>query len=414
MLRIFMLGFASGLPFLLTLGTLHAWLTEAGVSKTTIGLFALATAPYAFKFLWAPIIDHVGIPYLSANMGQRRSWMLVSQIALIFALIMLGATDPAHNIAGTAFFTFLVSLCASTQDNVTEAYRVEILSEQETGLGASASVLGFRLGLWVSGGMALYLAAFLNWSTVYTLIASFVAVGIIATLTAPEPVMLPRLNKNPLKGKFRTELWPSLTSFFQRKEWTTIVIFILFYKVGDSVLNHMSIRFLLEIGFSTVEIAHIAKSFGIFAMVVGGIVGGISLMRMSMFNNLLLCGVLMSASCMMFMVQAYAGHNIGLLTLTMGLENLACGMSAASLIAYFSSLCQLPNTATHFAILSSCSSMARVILATAAGFLADHMDWVTFYALIATASIPCLLLLACSRSNNSVLNLSGTGCSAAW
>ncbi len=426
-LSIFLLGFSSGLPFLLTLGTLHAWLTEAGVSKTTIGIFALATAPYAFKFLWAPIIDHVALPYLSARLGQRRSWMLVSQIALIGSLVALGTTDPALHIGSTAFYTFLVAMCAATQDNVVEAYRVEALSEGETGIGASASVFGFRLGMWVSGGVALYLAAVFNWFTVYTMMAGCVSIGIMATLAAPELPLSRTTNfktgsnilKNQsllgqIKYKFHRDLWPSLSSFFQRRDLLVIIAFIIFYKVGDSVLNQMSIRFLLEIGFTTIEIAHVAKSFGIFAMIVGGVISGILLMRMNIAINLVLCCILMVISCIMFMVQAYFGHALGLLILTMGLENLACGMGATTLIAYFSGLCQLPNTATHFAILSSCSSLARVMLSILAGWLADQMDWVSFYAIVAFASLPCLVILACSRGDNSVFKLSKTGCSAAW
>ena len=317
---------------------------------------------------------------------------------LMASLIALGSTDPSQYVFSTALCTFLVSFCAASQDNVMEAYRVEILSKQERGPGASASVLGFRLGMWVSGGGALYLAAHFNWFVVYILMALCVVVGLLATLMAREPIHTPstkeKSNSSSFSELIQKAVWPAFNSFFQRGDWLLILTFILFYKVGDTVLNMMSIPFLLEIGFSKIEIAHIAKTFGIFAMIVGGFVGGILLMRINIFKNLVLCNILLIVSCMMFMVQAHYGHHLGLLVLTMGIENLACGMSAAALIAYLSGLCEQPHTATHYAILSSFGSFSRIGLSMGAGWVADQMNWVSFYAVVAAACLPCLLLLA--------------------
>lgn len=402
---ILFLSFSSGLPFLLTLSTLHAWLAEAGITKTTIGLFAIATIPYALKFLWAPLIDNLRLPYLYGALGHRRSWMILSQLTLMISLAGLGLTNPAHNILMTATLVFLVSLSAASQDAVIEAFRVEVFDKNQLGQGASASVLGFRLGMWVSGGGALYLAAiFKNWSLVYALMAACVSIGVVATLFVSEPSLSnhrdaltnsknPSFSTSNLKKFFRTKFKPSFISFFNTQDWFLILAFIFLFKVGDTVLNMMSIPFLFEIGFSKVEIAHIAKSFGIVAMIMGGILGGFLLSYMSMVNNFLLCVILQMISCTLFMLQAYIGHHIEFLIVTMGIENLACGISATTLVFYFSNLCHYPHTATHYALLSSFSSIARLGLSMLAGWLADALPWENFYALGAIGCLPCLMLL---------------------
>ncbi len=391
MVAIFLLGFISGLPFLLTLSTLHAWLIDVGVSKTTIGLLAIATAPYALKFLWAPLTDHLPIPYFSARLGLRRSWLLLSQFALACALIILGMTNPATNIFHTASATFFVCLCAAFQDNAIEAYRIETLHSKEIGPGASSSILGFRLGMWVSGGGALYLSTLFSWVTVYCLMAAIVIVGMVTTLLIPRPRQEPALPKN--NKSVRLAMWPAITSFFKEQDWPIILMFIVCYKVGDTVLNMMSMPFLREIGFSNAEIAAITKTFGIFAMVVGGVIGGLMLMQLSIQSNLVICVSLLMTSCLMFMIQASLGHNITFLVFTVGIENLACGMSAAALIAYLSRLCHIPHTATHYALFSSFTSLARLVLSSAAGWMADQMSWTNFYAIIAIACLPALIII---------------------
>ncbi|MEN8236103.1 MAG: MFS transporter [Pseudomonadota bacterium] len=389
---VLLLGFSSGLPFLLTLGTLQAWLERVGISKTTIGLFALATAPYALKFLWAPLTDHLPIPYLSSKLGLKRSWLLLSQLTLALALMGLGTTDPAQNIAHTAFATFLVCLCASFQDNAMEAYRIETLNEKEMGPGAGASVLGFRIGMLVSGGGALYLAAYCPWKVVYALMATCVSIGMVATLLIPNSDRERTIACQ--RKKPHQAMWPAITSFLQNQDWKIILLFILCYKVGDTGLNMMSIPFLLEMGFSKLEIASIAKTFGFFAMVAGGFIGGLLLLHLSLLKNLALGISLLMTSSVMFMIQAVLGHDTTFLMLTMGVENLACGMSAAALIAYLSKCCHVPYTATHYALFSSFSSVVRIGLSVGAGWLADQVSWMTFYGIIAVGCLPALMLLS--------------------
>lgn len=418
-LGILFLGFSSGLPFLLTLATLHVWLTEVGVNKTTIGLFVFVTLPYTLKFLWAPLIDRLRVPLFCDLFGRRKGWILASQLCLIFALLCLGNSDPVHFIWGTAFCAFFVALCSATQDIVVEAYRVEALEQHHAGPGAGASVLGYRLGMWVSGAGALYLASHFSWFTVYAIMGGFVIVGIVTTLLSHEPedknltpLNLDRVSplsnvlKFPdrsfrsrwedLKKAFERGLLQPLNSLFHRRDWVVILFFIFFYKVGDTVLNTMTMPFLLEIGFTKIQIAHVAKSFGIGAMILGGLVGGIFLARKPLIQTLLLCSFLQILASIMFMTQAMVGNSVVMLFATIGIENLACGMGTAAFIAYLSSMCRLPHTATHFALLSSFGSLARVLLSSIAGWCADHMAWSTFYGMTAVACVPCLILLITS------------------
>ena len=393
-LSIFFLGFSSGLPFLLTLATLHVWLSEGGINKTTIGLFVLITLPYSLKFLWAPFVDHLKIPYFTKTFGQRKGWMLLSQLFVIISLLTLGSTNPHTNIALTAVAGVMVAFSSATQDIVFEAYRVEILKSHEVGLGAGASMLGYRLGMWVSGAGALYLASYFSWFTVYAFMACCVTIGMITTMLSSEPTLsYEALKIKSLSTTLFQKIKKSARSLFQRENWQVIVMYIIFYKVGDTILNVMTAPFLLEIGFSKLEIAHVAKSFGIGAVIIGGCIGSITLTRKPLIETLLLCSLLQIFSCLMFALQAHVGYNLWMLFMTIGIENLTCGIGTAAFIAYLSSLSSAPYTASHYALLSSIGSLARVTLSFFAGWSADHLEWVDFYLLTAAACTPCFILL---------------------
>ena len=393
-LIIFFLGFSSGLPFLLTLATLHVWLTEGGIDKTTIGLFVLISLPYSLKFLWAPFVDYLKIPYLTQRFGLRKSWLLISQFFVIVSLLALGATNPHANIMMTAVAGVMVALSSATQDIVFEAYRLEVLKPHDIGLGAGASMLGYRMGMWVSGAGALYLASYLNWFAVYAFMACCIAFAMIITLLIPEPTR----PHDALKAKLISQtlldkIKQSTTSLFQRENWQIIVLYIVFYKVGDTILNVMTSPFLLEIGFSKLEIAHVAKSFGIGAIILGGCIGSFTLTRKPLIETLFLCSLLQIFSCLMFALQSHMGYNIWMLFITIGVENLTCGIGTAAFIAYLSSLTHAPHTASHYALLSSIGSLARVGLSFLAGWSADHLEWINFYLLTAAACVPSFVVL---------------------
>ncbi|WP_085783976.1 AmpG family muropeptide MFS transporter [Candidatus Nucleicultrix amoebiphila] len=410
---IFLLSISSGLPFFLTLSTLHARLSESGISKTNIGLFVLLTLPYSFKFLWAPIIDAIRLPILSDLFGHRKSWLFLSQVALIVSLISLGTVNPAESIVLTALFTFLAAFCSASQDIVIEAYRVEIAHDHLAGPAASASVLGYRLGLWASGAGALYVAAHYNWLTAYGFMACAIGIGIVANILSPEPIqnkiehrssrkVIPlsfyrQKSKNIWQRSFELFI-NAFVSLKDRQNWVVLVLFILFYKMSDTLLNVMSVPFLLELGFSKLEIAHVAKSFGIGAMILGGVVGGFMLSRHPIFNTLVFCGILQILSSLMFMVQAYLGYNLGVLFMTIGLENLACGIGTAAFITYLSGLCSAPFTASQYALLSSFASFARVLFSSGCGWLADQTSWPVFYGFGIFACLPFFILILSQKS----------------
>lgn len=397
---------------MLTLSTLSIWLKESGVSHTTLGFFVLATLPYTFKFVWGPLVDHMEIPYLFSRFGQRRSWMLLSQIALIFMLIGLGSSTPKTAILQTACWAFGVALCSAIQDVVIEAYRIEATHEHQLGSATSATVLGWRFGMMASGAGALFLAATFSWSVAYNTMAALILIGIATTLfgTPPRTFSSPSASHHNLWYWISATYVPPSKELWHSYDWRIVLSFILLYKVGDTTVNVMSTPFLVDLGFSKLEIANVAKLFGISAMIVGGFIGGLFLNRFGLFRGLLLCTALQCVSSLMFLIQATVGYHLNLLIVTIGIENLTCGFGATAFIAYLSSLCSLKHTATHFAILSSFGSLMRIVLSIGAGILADRLSWPLFFTVTAAACLPCfcLLLRAAEHFGNKPLKLPQT------
>lgn len=386
LISVFFLGFASGLPFLLILSTLSVWLAEIGVSKTMIGLFAWVSIPYALKFMWGPLVDKYRLPILYKYLGLRRSWILLAQIFLWITVVGLGNTDPLNNLMLTIIFAVLVGISSAIQDIAIEAYRIEILPPNKIGIGASTSVIGYRLGMLCSGAGTITLAALCgSWSIAYTCIAMCMVIGIITTLCSVEPKIQ--------RTATQISIWRAIKFFAAKREWQIIIPFILSYKISDTILNVMNMPFLLEIGFNKLEIAYVAKTFGIGAMIFGGIVGGVMLMRQSLRQNLFTCVCLQAVASALFIVQAQSGNNLSLLFVSMGVENFVCGMSQVALIAYMTHLCSKQSTALHFAILSSFASFVRVGFSAVAGWLADRYGWPQFYAIVCVSCVPSILLL---------------------
>jgi PAT family beta-lactamase induction signal transducer AmpG len=413
-IAILFLGFSSGLPLALTFSTLTFWLKEVGLTNTTIGLFASVSTPYALKFLWAPLIDRVHVPLLTARLGRRRGWMLTTQIALIAAIVALGTTHPGADPWPTALLAMLVAFCSASQDIVIDAYRVEVLEEHQYAAGAAAIVFGYRIGMLASGAGALFLATYVDWSQVYGAMAALVSVGVAAVLASPEPAVrvTPEsaaleqrvqdyLRQRPHLAGRRADVLAWLygavvcpfVDFTRRRAWLIVLLFVMFYKFGDTLAGVMTNPFLLELGFTKVEIATVVKTYGLVATLVGAAIGGSLMEAVGMTRCLWICGILQMLSNLMFAVQAVAGHSLGTLAVTIGLENLAGGMGTAAFVAYLSSLCNVAYTATQYALLSSLMSVARTWLSTSAGWLADHMTWPQFFVLTTVAAMPGLALL---------------------
>ena len=390
---IFFLGFSSGLPLALTLGTLAIWLSRSGVDKTTIGLFSAVSLPYVFKFAWAPLVDQIRIPLLTRYLGRRRAWVIFTQIGLILTIALMGGVNPVENPGLLAILALAVAFCSASQDIVIDAYRVEILEENKLGAGAAAVVFGYRVGMLASGAGALYLAGSVNWGLVYLIMAGLIFIGIVTILIASEP-KIPVIEKTTgILDWFRQAVITPFVDFMQRPGWIVILLFVILYKFGDSLVGVMTGPFLVETGFTDAEIANVGKIYGFAATMIGFAVGGIMIAKLGILNSLWVCGFLQLASNLLFVLQASVGHHTGVLALVIGFENLAGGMGTAAFVAYLSSLCNVKYTATQYALLSALMAAGRTFLSAPSGWFADILGWIPFFLLTTGAAIPGLLLL---------------------
>ncbi|MDP7642875.1 MAG: AmpG family muropeptide MFS transporter [Alphaproteobacteria bacterium] len=411
---IFFLGISSGLPLALVGGTLTVWMAREGVDKTTVGLFSAVSLPYVLKFLWAPVIDRIRFPLLTRLLGQRRGWTVATQLALMAGIAAMALSDPAANPWLMALFALIVSFCSASQDVVIDAYRVELLEEGKIGAGVSSVVFGYRIGMLMSGAGALHLAGFLDWSFVYLIMAALVPIGLVTILLSREPVhgvdsetaarerrVADYLARRPELSRRRAAVlaWfydavaSPFVDFMTRPQWLAILLFIVFYKLGDSMAGVMTSYFLVELGFSNAEIANAGKIVGFGASILGFIIGGWLIDRLGILWALWICGGVQMLSNLMLAVQALVGHDIGMLAVAVGVENLAGGMGTAALVAYLTSLCNLSYTATQYALLSAVASVGRTLLAAPAGRLAEMIDWLPFFLVTTLAALPGLALL---------------------
>ena len=413
-LSMLFLGFSSGLPFGVLAEPLTAWLSDAGVQKTEIGLFALVSIPYSLKFLWAPIMDRVSLPILNRIFGRRRSWVLLTQGLLFFSIIQLGMTNPSEGLWWVAVFALLVSFASASQDIVIDAYRVEILEERKLAAGAALAINGWRLSSWGGAAIALMFADLMSWQVVFFFLSAATGVGVLAILLNPEPNKVISDNIVYIENRARLELkkrkyvsdqtadlfvWVyssvfcPFIEFIARPNWILIILFILLYKFGDAVLTVMKIPFFLEIGFSKTEIGAIAKIFGFPPVILGALFGGLLLAKIGMMRGLLVSGVLMAASNLVFVFQAWVGYSQEMLAITISIENFTTSMGTVAFVAYLSSLCNTAYTATQYALLTSFMAFSRTIMTSGSGWVADNVNWPVFFVLTTVAALPGLILL---------------------
>ena len=396
---VLLLGFASGLPLLLSFSTLSAWLREAGVDRTSIGLFTLVGVPYAIKFLWAPLIDRMPLPLLTRLLGRRRGWLVATQLAVGLSIVGLGMVEPGSSPFLAAGFALLVAFASASQDIVFDAYRIETLDESEQAAGAAMTVFGYRVGTLVAGAGALFLADSWGWHAAYVLMACLMLPAVAVVLLSPEP---PDPGLAPIRGATRlarVRHWLAgavlapLADFMRRPGWMPILLFILLYKLGDAFLGAMANPFYIDLGFSKTEIAEVSKLFGLAATFAGLAVGGMMVRRFGLLVSLLVCGVLQAASNMVFIAQVMAGHDVPVLMVTIAVENLTGGMGTAVFVAYLSQLTNVAFTATQYALLSSFMAVGRSVLASPSGAVADQVGWIGFFLTSTAVAIPGLLLL---------------------
>jgi len=426
MLVNFLLGFSSGLPLLLTLKTLQGWLADEMVGLTAIGLVSVVTIPYTLKFLWSPIFDRFSLPFL----GRRRGWLFTLQLGLAAAILFLAFTSPNGALPLserapefiTKFFAwlnkdlpgnhlsftfigacFLVAFMSASQDIVVDAFRRESLKDEELGLGSTVYIYGYRVAMWVSGGLAFMLADTLSWPMVYACMAGFMVVGIVATLIAREPV----LRHAPPRTLDETLVQP-FKEFFSRTSVTNafaILTFILLYKVGDTMAGAMATPFYKSIGFSNAEIGAIAKTFGFFSSLVGGLIGGTMILKYGISKSLIICGFLQAASTACFAILANMGNSLWGLTWVIAFEDISSAMGTAAFTAYMASQTNTKFTATQYALLTSLMGVPRVFIAAPTGIWAEQMGWGGFFLFCTFAAIPGMLLLGYLLRRERKLNL---------
>lgn len=395
LLLIGLLGFFSGLPLALTASTLSAWLADAAVDRAAIGLFAAIATPYALKFLWAPLLDGLPLPILTARLGRRRGWLLLTQALLALSIAAMAFTNPALNPWITALVGVIVATLSATQDTVIDAYRVELLEPEQQGSGAAWATFGYRLGMLVSGAGALACAQWFGWETSYLLMGGVMALGVLLTLIAPSPTRgVDKPGHDKRIGEFiRHFVVEPFRDFMTRPHWFAVLAFVVLYKLGDAFLGTMLNPFLLDLGFSKIQIATVVKSYGMIATILGAFAGGWMVERLGMFRTLLLCGGLHMATNLLLVVQAHLGADVHFLAFSISLENFTGGMSTAAFVAYLSALCRLNYTATQYALLSSLAAFGRTWLSTPSGLLAQTVGWPIFFTIASLLAIPGLVLL---------------------
>ena len=385
MLVALLMGFASGLPLLLTGSVLQAWLKRSGIDLASIGVFALVGLPYTLKFLWAPLFDRYAPPLL----GRRRGWMLATQGALAAALFALSLSHPAPgDLLPVSIAALLVAFFSASQDIVVDAYRRESLADVELGLGSALYVNGYRVGLLLAGAGGLILAGSYSYETMYQLMAVVMAACIIVTLLAPEPAQ-------PAGGptSLAEAVFLPFRDYFTRDGAWLALAFILLYKLGDTMAASMTTPFYLERGYSEAEIGAVVKLFGFWATIAGGTLGGIWIMRIGMRRALWLFGLGQMISTLGFVVLAGVEPTRVALATVVAVENFTAGLGTAAFVGFMAALTDRRFTATQYALLSSLMGVPRVVVSAPTGWLALTMGWPAFFALCTLLALPGLLLL---------------------
>jgi MFS transporter, PAT family, beta-lactamase induction signal transducer AmpG len=380
-------GFSSGLPLWVTITLLQAWLHREGVSLREIGLFNLTGLPYTWKFIWAPLLDRYRLPFL----GRRQGWALCTQVLLFAAIAGLGLLSPVRTPGSVALLAVLVAFFSATQDIVLDAYRRELLSERELGLGTAVYVNAYRLAVLVPGSLALILADHLSWPLVFASVAAFMSIGIVASLLAPDgqgEAPPPSTLQEAVVGPFR--------EFFSRQDRSAAIMvlaFMLLYKIGDSMAAALVTPFYLELGFSLTQVGVVAKGAGAPATVVGLFAGGLAISRIGINRALWLFGALQIASTLGYALLAKTGPDVGLLAAVVAFEYLASGLGSAAFLAFMARSTNLRFTATQFALFSSLIALPRAVVSASTGYLVEAVGYGTFFMICAAIGIPGMLLL---------------------
>lgn len=378
------LGFSSGLPLALTGSTLQAWLVTEGVNIKLIGVFSLVSLPYSIKALWSPLLDRFAPPF----MGRRRGWILVFQLLLAFSLITMGLLSPSRFIKLLALTAFLVALFSASQDIAVDAYRTDVVTEEEQGAGAAVSVTGYRIAMLVSGALAMVLSDHLPWGAVYGIMGVLMILCGLLTFFAPEPERV-----QPAPRTLRDAIVKPLEDYFSRPKALLVLVFIISFKLGDVMAGAMTTPFLMDLGFSRSDIGLVYKTIGLVGTLAGAMAGGAIMPKIGLYRSLWIFALLQALSNLFFVILALVGKSYGFMIATVICENTTGGMGTAGFIAYLMSLCNPSFTATQYALLSSLTAVTRVLAAVPTGFIVASMGWAKYFAVTVVGSIPAIILL---------------------
>jgi PAT family beta-lactamase induction signal transducer AmpG len=379
-------GFASGLPLYILINLVPAWLKSEGVNLKAIGFFALIQFPFTWKFIWAPFLDRYAVP----GLGRRRGWMLLTQLVLLVLIASFGLFNPKLDLWSIAYLATALAFFSASQDIVLDAYRREILSDEELGLGTSVHVNAYRIASLIPGAFSLILADHLPWGQVFMITGLFMLPGIVMTLLVSEPQLV-----RPPKTLREAVIEP-FHEFMTRHGWRNamwILAFIFLYKLGDSMATALATPFYLELGFSKTEIGVIAKNAGLWPAVFGGIVGGIWMVKLGINRALWLFGVVQVLSILGFAWLATMGADKVALATVIAFEALGVGLGTAAFTAYIARTTDPRYTATQFALFTSLAAVPRTFINASTGWLVEQMGWINFFFLCTALAIPGMLLL---------------------
>lgn len=379
-------GFSSGLPLYFLLQLLPVWLRTEGLSLKAIGAFAFIQLPYTWKFLWSPLLDRFALP-----LGRRRGWILATQIALLISLGSFGQLQPSLDIGLVAALAAGVAFFSATQDIALDAYRRELLAESELGLGNSIHVNAYRIAGFVPGALALILADYLPWNTVFIITALFMIPGIAMTLIIKEPS-----NIAPQPKTLAEAVIEPCHEFFSRNginQALLILLFMVLYKLGDSLATALATPFYLEMGFSKTEIGLIAKNAGLWPAILGGLAGGLWMIKLGINRALWLFGVVQVVSILGFAVLSIVGYNPWVLGMAISFEALGVGLGTAAFTAYIAKTTHPSYTATQFALFTSLAAFPRTVINSTAGVIVEHTGWPLFFGICTLLAIPGMILL---------------------
>ena len=379
-------GFTSGLPLFILISLLPAWLMDSGLELKAIALFSFIQLPYVLKFLWAPLFDG-----FSFSMGRRRGWLIIFQVLLLVSISMAGLLDPKSQIMTVAIISTAIAFFSASQDAVIDAYRRELLLDNELGLGTAIHVNAYRIAGLIPGSLALILADVFAWELVFFITGLFMIPGIILTILIKEPllkVMPPKTVKEAVIEPFM--------EFINRKgikEAILILLFIFLYKIGDSMATALATPFYMDLGFSMTEIGVIAKTVGFWASIIGGILGGILMIKIGINRALWIFGFMQMFATLSFAWLAISGYSPLILGITVGLEFFAAGLGTTAFIAYIAKTTNPKFTATQFALFTGLSAVPRTITNASTGYLVEFFGWHNFFIFCSFIAIPGMILL---------------------